>query len=245
MRTPREIILIVHGLGCAVWAHHLGDTSWNIYAYLGATALFAARFFAGRVLYLSMLIGALALQLSCVLHPRIDLVERAPVLLQILALMFLLCGKELVRIFDDEGRGIGPIRNFWRELSVGQRRHVAWGIHLVGATGGLLHHMSPRAATATWVYVAIAATFAVGFLYVWGRAIAAPAAVVVGGAIAWKLAPWVEPAVTLLRGKPLAHPVAREVWHAPHYVPGAFLLAAAAAIIAIPWTVRWARLALR
>jgi hypothetical protein len=243
-RTLREIILIGHGVGATATALYVGDTSWNIYAYVGATALFAGRFFAARVLYLSMLVGALALQLAGVLLPQLTLAMKAPVLLQILGCMLLLCGRDLVRRFDDDGRGIGPIRNFWRDLSLGQRRHIAWGVHLIGATAGLLHHtwMNVRPVP-TWLYAGVAACTVVGFLYIWGRAIAAPAAVAVGTAVAWHLAPHLDGAVQVLRMHPAAVPA--EVARSAHYVLVAFVCAAAAALIAVPWTVRWLALAFR
>lgn len=245
-RTLREIILIGHGVGATVTAVHLGDTSWNIYAYIGATVLFAGRFFAARVLYLSMLLGALALQLAGWMIPHVTLAMKAPVLLQILGCMLLLCGRDLVRRFDDEGRGIGPIRNFWRELSVGQRRHIAWGVHLIGATGGLLHHtwmnVTPQHVPG-WLYAGVAACGVVGFLYIWGRAIAAPAAVLVGTAVAWHLAPHLDGAVQVLRMRPATVPI--EVARSAHYVLVAFACAAGAALIAVPWTFHWLALAVR
>lgn len=247
-RTVRELILIGSGVASIGAAIGHGDRSWNIYCYAAVTALFAMRFFAARVLYLSMCVGALALQLSCVLRADLSLGDRAAVLLQILGLSALLCGPDLLRRFDDTGRGLGPLRNFWRELTVGQRRHLAWGMHLVGATGGVLHHMVYNLQVGyqpvpVWLYVAIAACFVVGMLYLAGRAIAAPLAVAVGGAIAWRIAPHVGDAIHNLRGSPRV--MAPEYAWSVHYTVTACALAIATAAVALPWAWRWLRLAWR
>ena len=131
-----------------------------------------------------------------------------------------------------------------------QRRHVAWGLHLVGTTGALLHHMwfnltASHQPVPTWLYVGVAACTGVGLLYLWGRAIAAPAAVVVGGLVAWRLAPYLDDAWRQLHGGWSAHAVPREVWYSAHYTLLACVAAAATAAIAVPWTVRWLRLAAR
>ena len=249
-RTVRELVLIGSGVASIAVAIHLGDKSWNVYVYALTTALFAGRFFAARVLYLSMCVGALALQLSCALMPSVTLADKAPVLIQILGLCLLLSGKDLLRRFDDTGRGLGPLRNFWGDLSVGQRRHLAWGMHLVGATGGLLHHMAYNvhnwgSATPLWLDLAVAGCAAVGLLYLSGRAIAAPAAVALGVALVWHLAPRLEDSFTMLEGRPVDHPVPIEHIVSAHYTIGAAVCAAAAAAIALPWTYRWLRLAFR
>ncbi len=248
-RTVRELVLIGSGITSIAVAMRVGDRSWNVYVYALTTALFAARFFAARVLYLSMCVGALALQLSCALMPSVTLADKAPVLLQILVLGLLLSGPDLLRRFDDTGRGLGPLRNFWGDLSVAQRRHLAWGMHLVGATGGLLHHMAYNADrwghAPMWLDLAVAGCAVVGLLYLSGRALAAPAAVALGGALVWHLAPHLGDAVTMLRGRPLDHPMPLEHAVSAHYTIGAAVCAGAAAAIALPWTYRWLRLAVR
>lgn len=235
-RTVRELMLIGAGAASIVAAVSMGDRSWNIYAYAATTLLFAIRFFAARVLYLSTCVGALALQLSIWARPGVTFEHQAPVLLQILALCLLLSGGDLLRRFDDHGRGLGPLRNFWRDLSVGQRRHLAWGMHLVGTVGGLLHHTiynleRARLPVPAWLFVAIAACAAVGLLYLAGRAIAAPAAVVVGAVLAWQLRP------QDVRAPELA-------W-TPQYATTACVCAALTAAVALPWAWRWLRLAWR
>jgi hypothetical protein len=247
-RTFREWILILHLVGSVVVARLGGDHSWNVYAYAAVGLLFATRFFAARVVYLSLAIGALALQLGIWMQPQVTFAHQAPVLLEILGCMWLLCGPDLVRRFDEHGRGLGPIRNFWRDMTVAQRRSVAWGAHLIGATGGVLYHLAwnfecGHAAAPRWVYPAIGACAAVGFLYLWGRAIAAPATVALGAAIAWRLAPDLGVAIDHLRGSP--RPVPMVALYAPHYVAVAFVTAAGAALVALPWTARWAGLAIR
>ncbi len=249
-RTARELVLIGHGVASVAVACAIGDRSWNIYAYLGITLLFATRMFAGRVLYLSLCTGAAALQLAHLLLPRVTLADQAPVLLQILGVALLLCGPDLVRRFDDEGRGLGPIRNLWRELTVAQRRHLAWGVHLVGATGGLAHHIAFtldgfRQPSPPWLLAAVVACGVICTLYIAGRAIAAPLAVIAGGAIAWTLAPHLDEARAVLDGRFPATRVAPEVWFSAHYVVVAFACALASAVIALPWAGRWLALAWR
>jgi hypothetical protein len=249
-RTLRELLLIGHGVACVATALSCGDRSWNIYAYVGVTLLFATRFFAGRVIYLSMCIGAAALQTAHVLLPGISLADKAPVLLQILGVSLLLSGPDLVARFDDTGRGFGPLRNFWREMSHAQRRHLAWGAHLIGTTGALTHHMAyalqqSHQPVPSWLYLAVGACGAIGLLYVWGRAIAAPLTMIAGGLIAWQLAPHVDEAWGILHGKLPAHAVPREVWFASHYTIVGFACAAASVVIALPWAARWLRLTWR
>lgn len=245
-RTPRELLLIGYGAAATVAAPLLGDDSWNVFAYAGVTILFAARFFAGRVLYLSMCIAAIALQLASWALPAVTLADQAPVFLQIAVCTLLLSGRDLVDRFDDHGRGLGPLRNFWRDLSIAQRRHVAWGIHLVGTTGACLHHMWWNVETIgqpvpAWLYAGVAATTVVGFLYVWGRALAAPAAVAVGGAIAWQLAPHLDAARAIVAGRWPAEAAPVEIAWSAHLALAGFACAVAAAAIAVPWTVRWIR----
>lgn len=247
-RTPRELLLIGHGVASVLATWHLGDRSWNVYAYAGVTVAFALRFFAGRVVYLSMCVAALALQLSNLMLAHVTLGGLAPTLLGILGTALLLAGPDLVRRFDDEGRGLGPLRNFWRDLSVGQRRHLAWGMHLVAALGGLLHHAwynleAVRLDGPAWLLAAVAACSAVGLLYLWGRAIAAPAAVALGAALAWTLAPHLDEAWAILHGRPAAAPL--EIAYSAHFTLTAFACAVATAAVALPWAARWARLARR
>lgn len=250
-RTLREVMLIGLGVGSVVTAIAIGDHSWNVYVYALSTVLFAMRFFAGRVLYLSLCVGALALQLSCWMLPGVDLARQAPVFLQILGIALLLSGGDLVQRFDDGGRGLGPLRNYWRELSVGQRRHIAWGMHLVGATGGILHHMwfnleQVHRPVPGWLYLGVAACSVVGILYLWGRAIAAPAAVVLGGLIAWKFAPHLGTAWRQLDGVyPDPTRVPSELYYSAHYTVSGFVVAVLTALIAVPWAARWLRLPLR
>jgi hypothetical protein len=246
-RTAREWILLVHLAGCIVWSRLGGDESWNVYAYAAVMLLFAIRFFAARVVYLSLAIGALALQLGIWMKPGVTLAHQAPVFLEILGCALLLCGGDLIRRFDEQGRGLGPIRNYWRDMTVAQRRSVAWVAHLIGATGGVLYHLAfsfdARHHAPAWLYAAIAACAAVGFLYLWGRAIAAPATVALGAAVAWRLAPMLDLAYGRLHHDP--RPVPDPVFFAAHYVVVAFATAAGAALIALPWAARWAALAIQ
>ena len=248
-RTFREILLIGQGVVSVGVAMSRGDHSYNVYSYAAVTVLFALRFFAGRVVYLSLCVGALALQLSCLMLRGVSFADNWPALLGILVIALLLTGPDLVRRFDDEGRGLGLWRNYWRDLSVAQRRHIAWGMHFVGATGGLLHHTwynleESRLPVPTWLYLGVAACSAVGFLYLWGRALAAPAAVVLGGLVMWKLAPHLDAAWNLVRARPAGEVVPIEVAYSAHYVLTGFVCAAAMVALALPWAARWLRLPL-
>jgi hypothetical protein len=244
-RTLREILLIGAGVASVGAAVRIGDQTWNVYVYAAATVLFAIRFYAARVLYLSWCVGALALQLSCLMLPGVTLAQVAPALLGCLGCALLLSGGDLVRRFDDAGRGIGPMRNFWQDLSLGQRRHIAWGMHLVGATSGLLHHMwfnvaATGAQVPGWLYAGIAAAMVIGALYLSGRALAAPATFALGVAIAVKLAPHLGGAWGQLHGRWTALPP--EIAMSAHYAVTALVCAVGCAAIALPWTVRWLRL---
>lgn len=246
-RTLRELLLLGNGVVCIGAAIVYGDESWNVYAYAAATFLFAIRFFAARVCYLSWCIGALALQLANSMRMG-SLDEQWLTIVGILVAALALSGSDLVRRFDDEGRGLGPWRNYWRDLTVGQRRHIAWGMHLVGTTGGLLHHMwfnveSLSGGVPTWLYLGVAGASVVGFLYLWGRALAAPAAVVLGATVAWKLYPYVGDAWGALHGRTPSQPLPPEIWMSAHYTVVGFVCAVATAVIALPWTARWLALA--
>jgi hypothetical protein len=121
-------------------------------------------------------------------------------------------------------------------------------MHAVGALAGVLHHMvynldRSGQPVPTWFYVGIAACAAVGLLYLAGRAIAAPAAVVLGVAIAWRIAPNVGAAVANLRGHPTVMAPAYG-WNV-HYTVTACVCAIATAAVALPWAWRWLRLGLR
>ncbi len=92
-----------------------------------------------------------------------------------------------------------------------------------------------------WLYLGVAACSVVGILYLWGQAIAAPAAVVLGVLIAWQLAPHVGTAWLQLEDSSAVPP---EHDHSAHYTVGGFVAAALSALVALPWAARWLRLPL-
>jgi hypothetical protein len=253
-RTARELALIASGAGSVVMSQVHEDHSWNVFGYAFVTLAFATRFFAGRVMYLSMCFAALVLQLSSVLLGNVTLADRLPITLFILGHVVVLLGGDLVSRFDDGGRGFGPFRNFWRDLPVSQRRNIAWSGHAVAVLGAMMHHMafnatSPGHTAPLWIQAGVFVASACGLLYLWGRAVAAPAALAFGVWTAVMMAPHVGGAwqamqtgggwIVATPGLPWVHVAS------PHYTVVGFVIAIATAAIALPWTVRWLRLALR
>jgi hypothetical protein len=250
-RTARELALIASGVGSIVSSQLHDDRTWNVFGYALVTLAFTTRFFAGRVMYLSMCFAALTLQLSSVMLGHVTLADRLPITLFILAHVVILLGGDLVVRFDDRGRGFGPFRNFWRDLPVSQRRNIALGAHAVAVLGAMMHHMafnatSPGHTAPLWIQAGVFVASACGVLYLWGRAVAAPAALAFGVWTAAMLGPHVGGAWDALGGTgglgsglPWVHAMS------PHYTVVAFAIGIATAAIALPWTIRWARLAVR
>jgi hypothetical protein len=140
-RTPRELVILGTGILILYRAVRLHDTSWDFVAVATVTALFAARFFAARVAALALCVGALALHAAALAH-HTPLRPLLPGLAQFGAGAVLLVSRDLRARFDDAGRGFGPLRNFWRDLPIADRRSLTRVVCAGAATASLLHYAS-------------------------------------------------------------------------------------------------------
>lgn len=176
-RTPRELLIITVGVLMVVTSIRTHDTSWNGPVTALVTIAFATRFFAARVAALALCVAALALCTPHWVDPQAHVLDLAPLAGQFALGALLLMSRDLRARFDDTGRGIGPLRNFWRDVPERDRRSIARAICAGAATAAILHHGVHAASwndsqfTAPWwmtglVVVAIVA----GLLLLAGRA---------------------------------------------------------------------------
>ena len=146
-RTPRELLVLTTGVLMVAHSIRTHDTSWNGPVTALVTVLFAARVFAARVAALALCVAALALCAAHVIDPAERAADMAPAIAQFGLGILVLASRDLRARFDDAGRGVGPLRNYWRELPVADRRSIARVVCAGAATAALLHHAAHGAAS--------------------------------------------------------------------------------------------------
>jgi hypothetical protein len=226
-RTLRELVLIVAAVALAI-----GDksNSWvTTFPFVLLAVMFASRMFPARVLYVSACLSAIALRVGYVLSPEHTLSESALPLAGVGVLAFLACGRDLVRRFDDEGRAVGWFANYWRTLSTSDRRRIAWMSHALSACGAALyfaHCQIGGVSEAGYLVNGAVACGVAGLLLLWGRAIAAPVTLAIGGYLACRIGPELMTTTDVSTNG---------------YLIVAFACASVACVVALPWSVRFVR----
>lgn len=246
-RTPRELLIIGIAAATAISSvRHQGlRDPGNALAFAAIAVGFAARFFAMRVIATAVAVAAAGLHVAYAWrsggNPR-DLLGVA----YFLGAVLVLGGGSLVALFDD-----APSRaNFWRELSLRDRRRLATLVHGVALTLAMLyyvrfHLVAAHAPVPIWVTAGLVGGAVVCVLLLVGRAFAALLAVLGGIPLAVVLLAHAPLAWSVATGDyvPLAVPATARV--APELLVGAGLAAALTVAAAAPWAWRLLRVATR
>jgi hypothetical protein len=246
-RTPRELLLLATGALMVVHSFQVHDTSWNAPVTAIVTAMFAARFFAARVAGLALCTGALALCATGVIDPQEHVRALAPAIAQFAAGFVLLASRDLRARFDDGGRGLGPLRNFWRDIPTADRRSIARVVCAGTATAALLHHASHGAAAwgppfvpPGWLFELVLLASLGGVLLIAGRGAGFVVAAAFSALALAKLAPLWHDARAARGGVPDAH-LAEWLRISGSFVVVATVTAAATLAFTLPWLARLAR----
>ncbi len=255
-RTPREIALLAVGVGFTIQEASSGRNAdpFTIFVYVAATVAFAARFFPSRAIGAGVAIGAIAqrwwLGGSRGMPYDLDWTAYVP-----FAMLVLLASRDLVEKFDRAPSGISWFPNRWAALPEKEARVLRWCAYLAGALGGvlwrswLIAHLHLLDA-GVWPLAAIAALSLCVVLLAHGRAAVLVALPPLAGAIAWAVAPTAPLAFRAAlpddrMWMPLARlaedplPIAFRV--TPALQINAALLAAALALLSLPYAIRLIR----
>lgn len=234
-RTPREVLLILLGLGMLATALYRGDRSWNPYGIGLATGLLATRFFAARIIWLCLVAAASWMWLWIGVAPDMH-GAAALALAQFGAALALLWSRDLRQRYDVGGRELGPLRNFLGGLRPAERA-LAIGVACAGtATGAALHQAAhANVERFTWVAIALGTLLAGGLILLAGRAIGVFLALFAATLTALKLAPGLVDAAHYLRGGSIG------AWRPLLYRPEFTLAAASAAVITVGLATWWLR----
>jgi hypothetical protein len=249
-RTPRELLVLATGVLMVAQSIRTHDTSWNGPVTALVTILFAARVFAARVAAMSLCIAALALCAAHMIDPGENAFDMAAPLAQFGIGALLLASNDLRARFDDGGRGVGPLRNFWRELPTADRRSIARVVCAGAATAALLHHAGHAASLwgapytpPGWILALVIVACAGGALLLAGRALGLVIAAGFGGAALAYLVPIARAAYGARAGHALpGDPDWLRV--SGGYVMVAVVCAAATLAFTLPWLARLAKRAI-
>lgn len=234
-RTPREVLLILLGLGMLGTALYRGDRSWNPYGIAVATGLLATRFFAARIVWLCLVSAASWMWLWIGVDPAMR-GTAAIALAQFAATLALLWSRDLRQRFDVGGREVGPLRNFLGGLRPADRA-LAIGVACAGTTSAAALHQAAFAnvETFTWVSIALGGWLAAALLLLAGRALGMVLGLFAATLTAVKLAPGLVDAAHYLRGGAIGE------WRPLLYRPEFTLAAASAAMLTALLATWWLR----
>lgn len=241
-RTPRELVILAGGIALCTGTLLHGHVDWgNLCVYAGATLAFALRFYLARAIGVGACIGAIAQQWP---HLRYGLDHASLETVAVLPLVTiaLLCSRDLVERFDRAPMALPGVPNPWASFTMAQTRTVRWSCYAAGALAGLLDHTLQHPTLGEppiWPRVGmIAVIVAIGLLGL-GRAIGLLMVWAIGAAVALLIAPDLAPAEQAIARD--SRGLLELYTYLPHYVLPIFLLAAAALLIATPFTARLIR----
>ncbi len=241
-RTPREAILIAGGLAiCALEAARPTPSPWNLGVFGAGTALFAARFFAARVVAIGVLLSAIAAQLSG-LRYGVGWTDSSlhwgtyPMAAGVLLLM----SRDLQARFDFGASGPGWRLNRWRELPRAHWRASTLLGWLLGILGHfLLRGWQPAGAAApTWPLLAMLVCLGSVLLLFTGRSIVFLITAILGVVVAAMIIPQVADAEAFLaHARHLPRPTS-VLWRAsPDSALPAAIAAVGTALVSLPYAV--------
>ncbi len=243
-RSVRELIVLLGGVTlCTVeWTRIGGPDIGNFLVYVGATALFASRFYLARAVAVGACIGAIVQQWPHLRYGSSAADLETTAVLPVLAIA-LLCSRDLVARFDRGESRWSWLPNPWTGFTTSETRTLRWSCYAAGALGGLLDHtfqIAPYfAQTPTWPRVAMVAIICMIGLLGLGRAVGLLGIWAVGLWTAVALAPHLGAAERAIAGD--LGGLDPAFWGGPHYVLPMFLLALTAVVVATPSAVRLIR----
>ena len=230
-RTFREVLLICGGLAVIAWSIAQPRTNpWHLSFYVAATAAFAVRFFAARVVAVGFILCALTLSLA-------EWRAGGPPFWSALTLLpglALLISSDLRERFD-RAPGSGWRRNPWRAID---RRHWAlWCAvgYLLGILANLylLPWRSELSSAGAWpLWIVGGVYLSIGLLFL-GRALAFVVAAAVGSAALITAAPLVAAAERQIDGLGVIHDGL--FWTRPGFVLVAAIAGFAVVALAAPY----------
>lgn len=261
-RTPRELLII--GIAAATAVSSVRDQGLrdpgNALAFAAIAVGFSVRFFAMRVIATAVAVAAAGLHVAYAWrrggNPR-DLLGVA----YFLGAVLVLGSGSLVALFDDassrpsrDGRNglseTGARANFWRELSLRDRRRLATLVHGVSLTLAMLYYVRFHLVAAhrpvpIWLTAGLVGGAVVCALLLVGRAFAALLAVLGGIPLAVVLLAHAPLAWSVATGDYVSLAVPATARVAPQLLVGAGLAAALSVAAAAPWAWRLLRVVIR
>lgn len=243
-RTPRELLLLVAGVGYTVYELASDAPCWpNVLMYVVATAAFAVRFFPARALGVGVALGALAQRLPDLRYGTAEL--ETPHVWIALAVIVVLSSRDLEARYERSPSGIRWLPNAWAELPAGDMRRLRWCVYALGALAAGLGFTwgIPFADTGVDPLLVIGVLGALGAviaLLAAGRAPALLFVPLVCLPIAVMLGSQVAEAEAVLAGTALPL-LDFGLWRWPAFVLPGTALAVVASALALPYAVRLLR----
>lgn len=236
-RTLRELLILGFGVAVCVFEVARPDPNlWHLTFYVGAALLFAARFYAARVLFVGFLLTALALTVfggrsfqGFTLHRELW------VLGGLVGCLLLLCSRDLRARFDRGPSGRGWRRNLWRDLPRVHWVLSCWVGYLLGLLGNLVllpWLAAGNLAAATWPALVLAGVYAAVILLLLGRSVAFLVATVTGAMALAFVWPQVGAAEAYLRDPFLVPAAGIFAWQQPAFALPAAVVGGAVAVLA-------------
>ncbi|MBZ5707876.1 hypothetical protein [Nannocystis pusilla] len=171
-RTARELVCIAGGLAIITFeAVRPLPIDWpNMAVYIGATLLFALRFYAARAAAVATCLGAVVQQWP---NLRLGEVDWETLALFPLLAFVVLASSDLVDRFERAPSRVRWLPNLWAGFTAAQTRVLRWSAYAAGALAGLLDHITENAAgDAGWARGSMIALTVSLVLLCAGRAVA-------------------------------------------------------------------------
>lgn len=240
-RSVRELVILTGGVALSTWevTREGGPDLGNLAVYVGATLLFAARFYLARAVAVGSCIGASAQQWPHLRHGLAEADVETLAVFPVVALG-LLASQDLIGRFEGAPSKLRLLPNPWAAFTSAETRTLRWACYAAGALAGLLDHslqLTHWADPPLWPRAAMVSLCAALVVLGLGRAIGLLGVWATGVAVALAVAPQVMPAESAIAGDRLA---ASGILFGggAHYVLPIFGLAVAAAVISTRDTVR-------
>ncbi len=243
-RSIRELLVLAGGIALSTWelSREGGPDVGNAIVYVGATLLFALRFYLARAIGVGACIAAIAQQWPNLRYgaEQADLMTLG--VFPLLAI-FLLSSRDLSERFEGAPSNIRLLPNPWSHFTSAQTRTLRGSCYAAGALAGLLDHslqISHLLSPPLWPrLMMIAAVLSIVILSL-GRSIGLFCLWITGVIVALLTVPQLLAAEAAIAGES-AGAEALLFTGGPHYVLPIVLFAIAAAAIATPFSARLLR----
>jgi len=242
-RSVREVIVLAGGLAlCTAELTSQHPDIGNAIVYIGATLVFALRFYLARAIGVGACIGAIAQQWPN-LRYGLDHADAMTLGVFPLVTIALLASSDLASRFEGAPSNVGLLPNPWRSFTTAQTRTLRWSCYAAGSLAGLLDHavqISHLAAPPLWPRVAMVAIILSIAVLSLGRSIGLLCLWVTGLTVTILTAPQLLPAEAAIAGD-FSGLGGLIFTGGPHYILPIILLAAATTLIVTPFTARLLR----